>query len=1096
MRSTRLRRALFHLSILLIGLWLPAIADATVEQSLKIRWSGERPRPAKAGQEFLGRIEIVAPANGSVQGLDVVGNGWTLLGMDAPRTFAMARGQRRVLTFRVMPQDPAQPLTVRCSYNGAMVERTLRLDPASLQRARPARFLNGSGPRSSGTGTRLSPESGARTSAMQIHFTGSVRYVRADGLHVGADNIALKIWDDDSPDPFDELIWQGSTDTLGNFNVNVSWDDCDFTGCDDPDIYLEVIADGPDVEVMADDLLETTYAWETPVLDDFNGTEVDFGNIYPGEGEDAAIHVYNSMVRAHRYSAKYGLAPGPIGVFWPDNDSQTNYDHDAEEIHVETEHEWDELVHSHEFGHHVMNVFGVLQTPNYDNGFCDEDSPGHCVWCPENATDAWQEGFANWFGQAVAEDYPVTYNLAPWAAGSQPNGDLNEGLYGAELVGACKDGNFYPGPITEGYVMAVLRDMSDPYAPNSDDHDGDGTLDCDTDAMDGGPGEILAILKDNDPTSITQFLTAFRSRYGDYYDQDLWSSVRNVDLAFSFPVPVPKVVTPPPSCRIARLGDRVTISARGNGHLLKYQWRLNGTNLMNDMTTNGVNDTTLVLSPVDVWMEGTFDCVIKTCDGTQQVTTTPTRLTVFPGTPTARPYLTWGENGWAQCGNGTKVYELPPGSYTGLTNVVEADGGRLFSVALRADGTVYTWGHTDNGEIGNGGGWNNLVPSPTQINLANVIHIAAGHNFSLALLRDGSVRGWGVNSGGQQGDSTWMDHYVPAPTKYSGCIIAIAAGQSHSLALRADGTVLASGYNDLGSLGIGTIGGYVNMPTPVVGLSNVVAIAASGYESYALKADGTVWSWGYNAFGQLGNGTTQNSGTPVQVTGLTNIRAIAASYYNGYAITTTDEAYAWGSGDTGAIGDGSAGWRLTPVLIPGLTNVRKIVAGEAGWAMALLRDGTAKAWGYNINGVLGTGAPNGVYRFTPEPVLGVTMANNLGAGTATAHVMSYMSNVTGVEIEPSEPAPLQLALRVAPVPSRSNTSLAFDLPRSGRVSIAVYDVAGRLVRSIVSETRPAGRHMTTWDGRTRAGVDAPAGVYFARLEREGEILTRRIVLVR
>jgi hypothetical protein len=235
---------------------------------------------------------------------------------------------------------------------------------------------------------------------------------------------------------------------------------------------------------------------------------------------------------------------------------------------------------------------------------------------------------------------------------------------------------------------------------------------------------------------------------------------------------------------------------------------------------------------------------------------------------------------------------------------------------------------------------------------------------------------------------------------------------------------------------------------------------------------------------------------PVQVQGLADITAITASYSNGYAIRNTGEAYAWGRGDLGAIGNGSAAWQLSPVLIPGLTNVRKIDSGDAGWAMALLQDGTLRAWGYNANLVLGTGAINGSYQYTHQPVLGVVAANNIGAGTATAHVLGHLTNVTAVETEPAEQAPLKLALRVAPVPSRSSTSLAFDLPKSGRVSIAVYDVAGRLVRTIVSESRAAGWHSATWDGRSRAGTEAPAGVYFARLDREGEVLTRRIVLVR
>ena len=1090
MRLSSQRLAQLILASLFIALWLPVPSQATVKQELRIRWAGERPRSAQAGREFVGQIELIAPAPGTVEGLEIGGPGWTVVHVDAPRAFPMVtRGQRRTIVFRAIPQDPAQPLTVRGAYNGVRFERSVRLDAASLERKRPARYLDGTGPRPSGAKPRLSPGQTERSADMQIRFHGSVKYVRSDGIHPGADNIVIKIWDEDAIS--DELIWSGVTDTQGNFDVNVTWDDCDISGCDDPDIYLEIIAANGNVDVQEDDLLETTYSWETLPFDNFNGTDFDFNNVYPGEGQDAAIHIYNSIVRAHRYSSPHGMAPGPVGIFWPDDEDGAYYDEDAEEIHIGPDRTWNELTHSHEFAHHLHNVFGVLLPPDYDNGFCDENGPGHCVWCPENLTDSWNEGFANWYGQIVTEGYPAIYGITPWAGGTDILGNKNEGRYGQDNLGTCKDGNSYPSPITEGYVMALLRDISD---SQPDDHDGDNTFDCATDTLNLGADEILQVFRNDDPTTAPAFLTAFRADYPQF-DQDLWSAVQNVDPSFGFPLPPPIILGQPAKCVIARLGDPIWLQVIGNGSMLQYQWRRDGVNLTNGGGMTGATSYRLEFT-ADVLSGGTYDCVVRTCDGTLQVISAASRVTVFPSSPTARPHLSWGENGWAQCGNGTKVTELPPGSYTGLTDVVEVAGGRLFSMALRSDGGVFTWGHTDNGELGNGGGWNNLVPSPQQINLANAVHIAAGHGFAMALLRDGSVWAWGSNWRGQHGDSTWNDHYVPSPTKFSGCIIAIAAGQDHSLALRADGTVLASGTNVLGSLGIGTIGGFTNVPTQVVGLTNVVAIAAGGYGSYALRADGTVWAWGYNDFGQLGNGTNQTSGTPVQVTGLTNIRAIAGSYYNGYAISSTGEAYAWGRGDMGAIGDGSAAWRFTPVPIPGLNNPRKIVTGSAGWAMALMQDGTARAWGYNVNGVLGTGAPNGGYRFSHEPVLGVVAANNIGAGTATAHVLGHMTNVTAVEAEPAEPAPLKLALRVAPVPSRSSTSLAFDLPRSGRVSIAVYDVSGRLVRSIVGESRPAGRHTATWDGRSRSGVDAPAGVYFARLEREGEVLTRRIVLVR
>ncbi|HEU4334011.1 MAG TPA: FlgD immunoglobulin-like domain containing protein [Candidatus Eisenbacteria bacterium] len=1058
-----------------------------MKQSPKIRWFGERPRAAEAGREFVGQLEIIAPRPGTLDLLQITGDGWSGRGLDAAAPFAMGKGERRIVTFRATPQDPAQPLTIRAAFDGVPFEKSIRLDAASLDKKRRVRFVDRTGPTLSGRRPQAAPGTGSRAADQVLNFSGHFRYNRGDGITVGADNIIVKLWDDDSPDPFDEVIWSGMTDQNGHFEGSVVWDDCDLTGCDDPDVYLEIITTGQVADVQQDDLLETTWSWETAVIDDFTGNNIDFGVMTPGENVDehAAVHIFNSMVRGHRFALnRMNMNTTPVDVLWPDLDDGSAYNIFFEEIHINPTAMWNEITHTHEFAHHLHNVFGNHLEPDYENGYCD---PGHCYWCPEQVGEGWQEGVAYWYAMLVTEDYPSSYAMNSWVQGNP------DGIYGNDGVGVCnQDLQPHPDGRTEGYVAALLRDMQD--AAN-DDHDGDAIPDCDTDAMSLGYDEILTVFRDDDPTDIGMFLNSFRARYPEH-DQDLWSTTRNVGPTFGFPLPDPIVLTQPGSCRIAREGDTVTLQAIGNGSLLRYQWRRNGVNLPEGAGATGTQTSTLTLSPVAGGMGGHYDCLVTTCDGSRSVPSQTTRLTVLDAPTSPRPYLTWGENYGAQCGNGTNNDPLPPGSYTGLTDVVDMDGGRSFSMALRADGTVYTWGRTEGGELGNGIGWGNYVHSPQPIALSNVIQIEAGNVFAMALDRDGKVKSWGSNFYGQLGDSTQTDRFSPWPAKLPGCVVALAAGYAHGLALREDGTVLGFGYNGYGAVGIGTVGGFSIPPTQVVGLTDIVAIAAAGYHSYALKADGTVWSWGFNTFGQLGNGTSTDTGTPGQVPGLSNIRAIAASYYNGYAIANTGEVYAWGRGDMGAIGDGSAAWRFTPVQIPGLANPREVVAGDAGWAMALMQDGTLRAWGYNAAGVLATGAPMGVYRYSHEPVIGIVAANHIAAGYVTAHVLGHLMGVTSAESEAGGPAPLALALRVAPVPSGGNTSLGFDLPAAGAVTISIFDVAGRLVRSVVSEPRPAGRHMARWDGRTREGAAAPAGVYFARLERGGEALTRRIVLVR
>jgi alpha-tubulin suppressor-like RCC1 family protein len=156
--------------------------------------------------------------------------------------------------------------------------------------------------------------------------------------------------------------------------------------------------------------------------------------------------------------------------------------------------------------------------------------------------------------------------------------------------------------------------------------------------------------------------------------------------------------------------------------------------------------------------------------------------------------------------------------------------------------------------------------------LSDVTAIAAGSDYALALRSDGSVYAWGFNRNGKLGDGTETDRPTPVATLLTSGIVAIAANDQHSLALRNDGVVLSWGINETGQLGSGSSSpGFRPQPAPVVGLANVTAIAAGGPlgHSLALRNDGSVWAWGHNDAGQLGNGNTNSANTPVAVMNLT-----------------------------------------------------------------------------------------------------------------------------------------------------------------------------------------------------------------------------------
>ena len=230
---------------------------------------------------------------------------------------------------------------------------------------------------------------------------------------------------------------------------------------------------------------------------------------------------------------------------------------------------------------------------------------------------------------------------------------------------------------------------------------------------------------------------------------------------------------------------------------------------------------------------------------------------------------------------------IPP---TGLSNIVAIDAGRNFGLALKADGTVVTWGENTYGQQN--------VPA----GLNNAIAISSRHTHSLALKRDGTVVAWGFNWAGQ----------IDVPANLTN-VKAIAAGISHSLALKNDGTVVAWGYNNFGQ------------STVPAGLNNVIAIAAGAEHNLALKSDGTVVAWGNSAY------------TSVPA-GLNGVVAIAANSIHSLALKANGTVVAWGSNDYGQ------------VTVP--ANLTGVVAIAAGYphSLALKNDGTVVVWGDNSSG--------------------------------------------------------------------------------------------------------------------------------------------------
>ncbi|MCK9901457.1 RCC1 repeat- and reductase domain-containing protein, partial [Frankia sp. Cpl3] len=219
-------------------------------------------------------------------------------------------------------------------------------------------------------------------------------------------------------------------------------------------------------------------------------------------------------------------------------------------------------------------------------------------------------------------------------------------------------------------------------------------------------------------------------------------------------------------------------------------------------------------------------------------------------------------------------------------------------------------------------------------------------------------------------------------------IRAIAADRGSAYALRRDGTVWAWGDNTYGQLGAGA-GATSLLPVQITGLSSIRAVAARGGSTYALRSDGTVWAWGLNSVGQLGNGTTGTNGLfPTPVSGLTEVRSIAAGIGTAYALRSDGSVWAWGLNDAGQLGNGVAG-TIGPLAVPvtgatGLIGAVSIAAGDST-AYAVRWDGTAFAWGEGSLGQLGIGlAVDSAY---PVPVPGVADARAVAGGRTSGYAI-------------------------------------------------------------------------------------------------------------
>jgi alpha-tubulin suppressor-like RCC1 family protein len=359
----------------------------------------------------------------------------------------------------------------------------------------------------------------------------------------------------------------------------------------------------------------------------------------------------------------------------------------------------------------------------------------------------------------------------------------------------------------------------------------------------------------------------------------------------------------------------------------------------------------------------------------------------------------WGDNTYGELGVGREGGEYSskvPVAVSGLSTVKSVAAGGADGLALLENGTVVAWGNNGAGELGDGTTTQRSMPVKVS-GLSGVTAIAAGESHSLALLSNGTVMAWGRNDWGQLGNGSITGPETcseflacsTTPEVVSGLsgVKAIAAGHNFNLALLSNGTVMAWGQNTWGQLGDGTSTGPETCaeslpcsatPVAVSGLSGVKSVAASGGDGLALLENGTVTDWGYGNGGQLGNGSTTQSDVPVAVSGLSTVTAIAGGGGHGLALLSDGTVRAWGYNATGQLGNGMTSNSDVPVTVSGLSGVTAVAGGEYH-SLALLSNGTMMAWGWDLLWQLGNSTAEDE-SLVPVPVSGVSGVTAIAAG--------------------------------------------------------------------------------------------------------------------
>jgi len=307
----------------------------------------------------------------------------------------------------------------------------------------------------------------------------------------------------------------------------------------------------------------------------------------------------------------------------------------------------------------------------------------------------------------------------------------------------------------------------------------------------------------------------------------------------------------------------------------------------------------------------------------------------------------WGYGNFGQLGIGviglSGARSTPVTTFAGGTNWKQLSSGSLHTAAIKTDGTLWSWG---NAALGNGAISGSIsTPVTTFAGGTNWKQVSGGNGHTAAIKTDGTLWTWGIGNRGQLGNGVPYGTISTPITTFAGGTNwkQVSCGFYHTAAIKTDGTLWTWGYGNLGTLGNGVPYGNISTPvTTFAGGTNWKQVSAGNYFTAAIKTDGTLWTWGAGSTGRLGNGVTTGSiSTPVTTfAGGTNWKQVSCGTDHAAAIKTDGTLWTWGSGSTGRLGNGvTSGTISTPVTtFAGGTNWKQVSGGTLHTAAATYED--------------------------------------------------------------------------------------------------------------------------------------------------------------